>query len=86
MDIIAGIAESFSFNEVCKRSIASRFCSVLCETVSDKNIMSKCGGITLPMGQMSLYVTFAPMMDATIRISLPKEFRIALRGHKTLFF
>jgi hypothetical protein len=37
------------------------------------------------MGHMSLYVSFSPTMDDTIRTSLPKEVRIALRDHKDLF-
>ena len=37
------------------------------------------------MGHMSLYVTFAPSMDATIRNSLPKKVHVALRSHKALF-
>ncbi len=45
-----------------------------------------CGGIILPMGQMSLYVTFVPMMDGTLRTSLPKKVCIALRSHKALFY
>ena len=35
---------------------------------------------------MSLYATFAPSMDDTLRTSLPKEVRIALRSHKALFY
>jgi hypothetical protein len=38
------------------------------------------------MGQMSLYVTFAPTMDDTIRTSLSKEVRVALQSHHTLFY
>jgi hypothetical protein len=52
LDILANIAESFSFSEVRKRSLASRFYSILYETVSDKDTLSNCGGIILPMGQM----------------------------------
>jgi len=35
---------------------------------------------------MSLYVTFAPSMDNTIRTSLQREVHIALRIHKALFY
>ena len=35
---------------------------------------------------MTLYVTFAPTADDTVRTSLPKEIRLALRSHKALFF
>jgi len=38
------------------------------------------------MGQMSIYVTFSPTADDTVRTSLPKEFRLALRSHKALFY
>jgi len=40
----------------------------------------------LPIGHMSLYVTFAPSLDDTLRTSLPKEVRIALRSPKALFY
>jgi len=84
LDTLKDIDESFSFSEALTRILASHFSSVLCETGSDKDTMSNCEGIVLPMGQMSLYVTFAPTMDDTIRTSLPKEIRIALRSHKTI--
>ncbi len=35
---------------------------------------------------MTLYVSFSPMMDDTIRTSLPTEARIALRNHKALLY
>ena len=37
MDIgfLAEVAESFSFSEIRKRTLQSRFCSVLCDTTSD---------------------------------------------------
>ncbi len=35
---------------------------------------------------MTLYVSFSPMMDHTIRTSLPTEVRIALCNHKALFY
>ena len=38
------------------------------------------------MGHMLLYVTFSPTADDTIRTSLPKEIRLALRSHKSLFY
>jgi hypothetical protein len=57
---MADFVESFSFNEVRKRTLASRFCSALCETITDKDTLLNCGGLILPMGHMSLYVTFAP--------------------------
>jgi hypothetical protein len=86
MDTLTYIFESFSLSEVHKRSLASRFCFVLCETVSDKDTLSNCWGIILPIGQMSLYVTVAPTINDTVRTSLPKEIRVALRSIKTLFY
>jgi hypothetical protein len=35
---------------------------------------------------MTLFLTFAPKVDDTIRTSLPKEIRNALRSHKALFY
>ena len=49
-DNIEDLAESFSFSEVRKRSLQTRFCSVLCDTVRDKDTLLNCGGIILPMG------------------------------------
>jgi hypothetical protein len=37
------------------------------------------------MGHMTLFLTLAPKADDTICTSLPKEIRLALRSHKTLF-
>ena len=86
LSVLEGLAESFSFAEIRKRSIQTRFCAVICETGSDKDTLENCGGIVLPMEQMTLYVTFSPTADDTIRTSLPKEIRLALRSHKSLFF
>jgi hypothetical protein len=84
--LLEGLVENFSFAEIRKRSIHTRFCAVICETGSDRDTLEICGGIILPMGQMSLYVTFSPTADDTVRTSLPKEIRLALRSHKALFF
>jgi len=35
---------------------------------------------------MTLFLTFPPTEDDTIRTSLPKEIRLALRSHKALFY
>jgi hypothetical protein len=35
---------------------------------------------------MTLFLTFSPTADDTIRTSLPKEIQLALRGHKALFY
>ena len=86
MDILVNVVESFSFSEVRKRSLAQRFCFVLCENGNDKDTLANYGGIILLMGQISLYVYFAPTMDDTIRTSLPKEVRIALRSHNAIFY
>jgi len=76
------LPESFFFAEIRKRTIQTRFCTVICETGSDRNTLENCGGIIFPMGQMSLYVTFSPTADDTVRTSLPKVIRIAMRCHK----
>ena len=86
MVALADLAESFSFSKICKRTTQSRFCSVLYDTTNDHDTLFNCGGIVLPMGQMPLYVTFAPSMDNTLRTSLPREARIALPSHKAVFY
>ena len=58
--ILEGLAESFFFAEIRKRTAQTRSCAVICETGSDRDTLENCGGIILPMGQMSLYVTFFP--------------------------
>ena len=45
-----------------------------------------CGGLVIPMGGFSLYVSFSTTMDATIRTSLSRELRVALRSHKEHFY
>jgi len=86
MGALADLAESFSFSKIRKRTMQSRFSAELCDTTNDQVLLLNCGGIVLPMGQMSLYVTSAPSMDDTIRISRPREVRIALRSHEALFY
>jgi hypothetical protein len=85
-DNIEDLSKNFSFNEVRKRSLQTPFCSVLCDTVSDNDTLLNCGGLILPMGQITLFLTFAPTADDTIRTSLPKEIRLAFRSHKALFY
>ena len=58
----------------------------MCDTVSEKDTLLNCGGIILPMGQMSLFLTFAPAADDTISTSLSKEIRLDLRSRKALFY
>ena len=85
-DNIEDLAESFSFSEFRKRSLQTRFFSVLCDTVSDKDALLNCGGLILPMGQMTLFLTFAPTADDTTRTSLPMEIKLTPRSHKTLSY
>jgi hypothetical protein len=85
-DNVEDLAERISFSEVRKRSLQTRFCSVLCDKVNDKDTLLNCGGLILPMGQMTLFLTFALTADDTIRTSLPKEIMLALRSHKALFY
>jgi len=86
MEAFSDLADIFSFNEIRKRALKSCFCVILCDTTNDQDTLLSCGGIVLPIGHMSMYVTFAPSMDDTLRTSLPKEVRIALRSHKALFY
>jgi hypothetical protein len=86
MENLATLVDSFSFNEIKKRSLQSCFCSVMCETTGYQDTLLNCGGIVVPFGHISLFVTFASSMDDTLRTSLPKEVRIVLRSHKALFY
>ena len=61
ISLLAEIAESFSFSEIRKTSLLSRFSTVLCDCISDKDLLANCGGIVLPMARMTLYLTFAPV-------------------------
>ncbi len=45
----------------------------MCDYVSDHDMLANCGGIVIPMARMTLYLTFTPSADDTIRTSLPKE-------------
>ncbi len=83
---IEDLADAISFYEIRKRSLQTRFCAIMCDCVSDKELLSNCGGIILPMARMTLYLTFAPTADDTIRTSLPKEIRLALKSHENLFY
>ncbi len=44
------------------------------------------GGLVIPVGGVSLYVSFSTTMDDTIRTSLLRELRAALRSHKEHFY
>ena len=80
------MAESFSFSEVHKRTLQTPSCSVLCETISDKVALLSFGGMILLFEDRTLLLTFSPTSDDTIRISLSKEIRLALRSYKALFY
>ena len=73
MESLSDLADNFSFSEIRKRTLQSRFCSALCDTTNDQDILLNWGGFVLPIGHLSLYVTFVPTMDDTLRTSLPKE-------------
>ena len=64
----------------------TRFCSVLCETICDKDALLSSRVLILPFGGMTLFLTFSPIADDTIRTSLPKEIKLAMRSHKALFY
>ena len=80
------LVESFSFSEISKRSRAARFCTVLCESNTDKATLRDAGGIVFPLEEHTIFVTFSPTADDTTRTSLPKEVRLALKNHRRFFF
>ena len=82
---IKDMADGFSFNEI-KKTLHTRFCSILCDAVNDKDALLKSGGLILPFKEMALFLTFSPIADDTIRTSLPKKIRLALRSHQSLFY
>jgi len=56
---IEELADSFSFNEIQKRTLHTILCSVLCEIVSDKDALLSSGGLILSFGGMTLFLTFS---------------------------
>jgi hypothetical protein len=86
LDVIEELVESFSFSEIKKRSLAAKYCTVLCESVSDKTTLLEIGGVILPLERHTIFVSFAPTADDTTRTALPKELRLALIHHKDHFF
>jgi hypothetical protein len=48
--------------------------------------MFNSGGLIFSIRGMTLFLTFSPTTDNTIRASLPKEIRLALRMYKALFY
>jgi len=81
------MADSFSFSEIhkrpCKQNSDRYF--VRPSVIKTHYILSY-GGLILLFGGMTLFLTFFPTMNDTIRTSLPKEIRLALRSHKALFY
>ncbi len=59
---------------------------MLCDTTSDQDTLPNCGGLVIPMGGLSLYVSFSTTMDDIIRTSLSRELRVAIRSHKEHFY
>jgi hypothetical protein len=45
---LSELAESFSFSDIRKRTLQSRFYSVLCDTIGDHDTMLNCGGSSWP--------------------------------------
>ncbi len=86
LEALSDLAKSFCFSEVRKRTIQSRFCSVMFYTTSNQDTILNCGGVVVPWGALTLYVTFAPTVDDTLRTFLPKEIRIVFRSHKATFY
>jgi len=79
-------AERFSFYEKKNRGPHALFCSLLRETVSDKDVLLSAGSIVLPLATADIIATFFSSLDDTTRTSLPKEIRIAMTSHKAHFF
>ena len=80
------LVESFSFSETKKKSLAAKFCTILCDTVSDKTTLLEIGGVILPLDCHTIFVTFAPTVDDTARTAQPRELRLALIHHKKHLF
>ena len=57
---IEHLADSLSFGEMQKRTLQTGFCSVFCEIINDKDALLSFGGLILPFGGMSLFLTFFP--------------------------
>ena len=86
LTVLEDLVESFSSSQVKKRNLVAKFCTVLCDTVSDKATLLELGGLMLPLEHHSIIVTFAPTTDDTTRTALPQEICLALKNHKTHFF
>jgi len=84
--VLEDLVKSLSFIEVSKKSLASRLCTVLCDTNNDKSTLLEVGGIILPLERHEICVTFASTANDTARTFLPKDIRFALKTHMRLFF
>jgi hypothetical protein len=67
------LVERFSFSEIRMKSLAAKFCTALCDTVSDKTTLLEIGGVILPLERHTIFVTFAPTVDDTVRTALPRN-------------
>jgi len=85
LTVMEDLAESFSFSETKKKSLATKFCTVLCNTVSDKTTLLEIGGIILPFECHMIFVTFAPTVDYMTRTALLKALRLVLVQSKKHF-
>ena len=47
--VIEELMESFSFSEIKKRSLEAKYCTILCESVSDKTTLLELGGLFYPL-------------------------------------
>jgi hypothetical protein len=56
LSLLEDLVESFSFYAITKRSTTSKYCSVLCESNSDRAVLLECGGIILRMPHHTIYV------------------------------
>ena len=80
------LVESFSLSETKKKSLAAKFCTVFCDTVSDKTVLLEVGGVIFQLNSHTIFVTFVPTVDGTARTALPMELRLVLIHHKNHFF
>ena len=56
---IEDMADNFSFNEIHKKNMQTKLCSVLYETISDKDTLLSSRGLILPFGGMTLFLITA---------------------------
>jgi len=77
------LMKSFFFNEIRNKSLAANFCTALFDTASDKTTLLEIGGggVIRPLERHTIFITFAPTVDDTVRTVIPKELRLALIHH-----